>query len=165
MIQKYCYECGTKMVEQEMPGEGKVPFCPHCGQYRFPMFNVAVSMIVIDEETGKILLIQQYGKPSYILVAGYVNRGEEAEHAVIREVKEETGMNADRIKFNRTSFFEPSNTLMCNFTVFVKSAKTMQANNEIDSFNWFTPDEARTNIRQNSLASFFLNKYLDEAEL
>ena len=32
------------------------------------MYNVAVSMIVVDEETGKILLIQQYGKPSYILV-------------------------------------------------------------------------------------------------
>lgn len=162
MIQKHCYECGAELIEKELEEEGMVPFCPNCKQYRFPMYNVAVSMIVVDEETGKILLIQQYGKPSYILVAGYVNRGEQEEHAVVREVKEETGLDVTRIRFNRTSFFEPSNTLMCNFTAFVKTAKALHINHEIDRCKWFTPDEARTNIRPNSLAAEFLNKYLDE---
>ena len=92
MIQKHCFECGTALIEKELEEEGIVPYCPKCQQYRFPMYNVAVSMIVVDEETGKILLIQQYGKPSYILVAGYVNRGEAEEHAVVREVREETGL-------------------------------------------------------------------------
>ena len=73
MIQKHCFECGMALIEKELEEEGIVPYCPKCQQYRFPMYNVAVSMIVVDEETGKILLIQQYGKPSYILVAGYVN--------------------------------------------------------------------------------------------
>ena len=73
MIQKHCFECGTALIEKELEEEGIVPYCPKCQQYRFPMYNVAVSMIVVDEETGKILLIQQYGKLSYILVAGYVN--------------------------------------------------------------------------------------------
>ena len=162
MIQKHCYECGAELIEKELEEEGMVPFCPNCQQYRFPMYNVAVSMIVVDEETGKILLIQQYGKPSYILVAGYVNRGEQEEHAVVREVKEETGLDVTRIRFNRTSFFEPSNTLMCNFTAFVKTAKALHINHEIDRCKWFTPDEARANIRPNSLAAEFLNKYLDE---
>ena len=76
MIQKHCFECGTALIEKELEEEGIVPYCPKCQQYRFPMYNVAVSMIVVDEETGKILLIQQYGKPSYILVAGYHERGE-----------------------------------------------------------------------------------------
>ena len=66
MIQKHCFECGTALIEKELEEEGIVPYCPKCQQYRFPMYNVAVSMIVVDEETGKIMLIQQYGKPSYI---------------------------------------------------------------------------------------------------
>ena len=119
MIQKHCFECGTALIEKELEEEGIVPYCPKCQQYRFPMYNVAVSMIVVDEETGKILLIQQYGKLSYILVAGYVNRGEAEEHAVVREVREETGLEVEHLRFNRTKFFEPSNTLMCNFTAFV----------------------------------------------
>lgn len=162
MIQKHCFECGTKLIEKELAEEGMVPYCPECQQYRFPMYNVAVSMIVVDEETGNILLIQQYGKPHYILVAGYVNRGEQAEHAVLREVKEETDLDVTHIKFNRTHFFEPSNTLMCNFTAFVKNAESLHINHEIDRCKWFSPEEARANILQNSLAAKFLNMYLNE---
>ena len=162
MIQKHCFECGTALVEKDLVGEGIVPYCPKCEQYRFPMYNVAVSMIVINEQNGEILLIKQYGRPWFVLVAGYVNRGEQVEHAVGREIKEETGMTVSRIKFNRTSFFEPSNTLMCNFTAFVKDDSELSPNKEIDSYQWFSPDDARRNIRPNSLAERFLNAYLDE---
>ena len=160
-MSSYCTECGTLLVEKELEGEGLVPYCEKCGQYRFPLYNVAVSMIVIDESAGKILLIQQYGRPVYILVAGYVNRGERLEDAAVREIKEETGMTASRVHFNRTSFFEKSNTLMCNFTAFVKDASELNPNKEIDSYKWFAPDEARKNILPDSLASKFLNAYLD----
>ena len=81
-----------------------------------------------------------------------------------REIKEETGMTVSRIKFNRTNFFEPSNTLMCNFTAFVKDASELSPNREIDSYQWFSPNEARQNIRPNSLAERFLNAYLEESK-
>ncbi len=159
----YCQECGTELIDKYLENEGIIPFCPKCGQYRFPMYNVAVSMIVIDRKTGRILLIRQYGRPSFILVAGYVNRTEPLEDAVVREIREETGMTVSEIRFNRTRFFEPSNTLMCNFTAFVDDASELHTNEEIDSCGWFTGDEARKSIKQGSLASYFLNAYLDEA--
>ena len=162
MSSNYCRECGTKLVPKELENEGIVPYCPKCEQYRFPQYNVAVSMIVINEEKDEILLIQQYGRPSYILVAGYVSRGEALEDAVAREVREETGMTVSRIKFNRTQFFEKSDTLMCNFTAFVKDSSELDPNYEIDSYAWFTRDEARANIRPNSLAEYFLVSYLEE---
>ncbi len=161
---KHCTECGTLLIDKELENEGMVPYCPKCEAYRFPMFNSAVINICVDEKTGNILLIQQYGRPYYILVAGYVTRGEGLEETVAREVKEETGMTVKRIKFNRTKFYEPSNVLMSNFTVFV-DADELDCNYEVDSYKWFTPDEARKNIRPNSLAAEFLNKYLDEVEL
>jgi NAD+ diphosphatase len=51
---------------------------------------------------------------------------------------------------------------MCNFTAFVKDDSELSPNQEIDSYQWFTPDEARKNIRPNSLAESFLNAYLDD---
>ena len=162
MSEKYCQVCGSELIDKELEGEGRVPFCPACNEFRFPMYNVAVSMIVINKKTDKILLIKQYGRDVYILVAGYVNRGEQLEHAVVRELKEETGMTASQIRFNRTKFFEPSNTLMCNFTVYVDSDSELSTNKEIDSFNWFAFDDARKNIKPGSLAAEFLNAYLDE---
>ena len=161
--QSFCPACGAKLVEKPLEGEGVVPFCEACNAFRFPQYNVAVSMVVRDEATGRILLIQQYGRPSYILEAGYVNRGEAAEHAVAREIREETGMTVTRFHFNRTKFFEPSNTLMVNFTAYIRDAGELDTNAEIDRCKWFTPAEARENIRPGSLAAEFLNAYLDEA--
>ncbi len=162
MIEKHCRECGAALIEKELKNEGVVPFCPECGEFRFPMYNVAVSMIVVNHQTKQILLIQQYGKSDYVLVAGYVNRTESLENAVVREIKEETGMTVSEIRFNRTRFFERSNTLMCNFTAFIENDAELHTNEEIDSFAWFSFDEARKNIRPNSLAAYFLNTYLDE---
>lgn len=162
MTEKHCRECGAALIKKELMGEGIVPFCPKCGEFRFPMYNVAVSMIVVNRQTNQILLIQQYGKTSYVLVAGYVNRTESLENAVAREIKEETGMTVSEIRFNRTRFFERSNTLMCNFTAFVENDAELQTNEEIDSFAWFDYNEARRNIRPNSLAAYFLNTFLDE---
>ena len=162
--QAFCPACGAKLIEKPLEGEGVVPYCEACAAFRFPQFNVAVSMIVRDPETGRILLIQQYGRPFYILVAGYVNRGEAAEHAVAREINEETGMRAARIRFNRTRFFEPSNTLMVNFTAWVEDAGALHVNGEVDRYRWFTPEEARANIKPNSLAGEFLNAYLDDVD-
>ena len=163
MIGKFCRECGTKLEPRELEHEGVVPYCPTCGQFRFPQYNVAVSMIVVNEEKDEILLIQQYGRPTYILVAGYVSRGEDLEDAVVREVKEETGLTVSHMKFNRTQFFEKSDTLMCNFTAFVKNTEGFDPNYEIDSCKWFSREGARANIRPNSLAEFFLDAYLDES--
>ena len=161
---KYCHECGTALIDKELEHEGIVPYCPNCQDYRFPMYNVAVSMIIINEENQKILLVKQYGKDYFRLVAGYVNRTETLEHAAVRELKEETGMTAERIEFNRTRFFEPSNTLMCNFTVFVKDDHELNPNYEIDSCEWFSFDDARRNIDPKILAGIFLNAFLDDVQ-
>jgi len=108
-MEKYCYECGTKLSTKELKNEGLIPFCEKCNDYRFPKYNVAVSMIVRNKSNDKVLLIQQYGKKANILVAGYVNINEHLEAACIRELKEETGMNAIEVHFNRSKFFKPSN--------------------------------------------------------
>ena len=159
--ERFCTKCGTAFETRELEGEGTVQFCPKCGEYHFPVFNTACSMIVIDPKDKKILLIKQYGRDSYALVAGYVNRGEDAENTVAREILEETGLVATKISFNRTKYFEKSNTLMLNWTAEIEDATKLKLNGEVDSCRWFTFEEARKNIRPGSLAQWFLDSYLD----
>lgn len=156
----YCVQCGTKLIEKELAGEGMVPYCTSCQEFRFPYFNVAVSMIVKNPAEDKILLIQQYGRKDYILVAGYVNKGEDAEHAVARELQEETGLKAGNIRFNRSHYFAPSNTLMLNFSCTVERESLAELTDEVDSAKWFSIEDAKENIKKNSLAQQFLNEFL-----
>ena len=159
--ERFCTKCGTPFEKRELESEGLVQFCPKCNAYHFPVFNTACSMIVVDPKEKKILLIKQYGRDHYILVAGYVNRGEDAEQTVGREILEETGLVAKKISFNRSKYFERSNTLMLNWTVEIEDASALKPNSEVDSYHWFSFDEARKNIKDCSLAQYFLNSYLD----
>ncbi len=157
---EYCMFCGTKLKDRELEGEGMIPFCEKCGEYRFPVFSTAVSMIVTNRAKDKILLIKQYGRDRYILVAGYVNKGEDAENAVCREIREEMGLEVIGYSFNRSHYFKPSNTLMLNFTAVVEDSEP-HPNKEIDYYQWFSPEDARRNICDGSLAEKFLLYYLE----
>ena len=161
MEMNYCMQCGTKLVMKYHESEGKeIPYCSTCSDYRFPVFNTAVSMVVTNQAEDRILLIKQYGRDSYILVAGYINKGEDAEDAVKREIGEEMGLEVLECHFNRSHYFAPSNTLMLNFTAIVEEGEP-SPNSEIDSWKWFSVSEARENIRDRSLAQAFLNGFFD----
>ena len=157
---RFCSECGSELILKDHGPEGMIPFCPTCGKFRHPGYNTAVSMVVLNPAKDRVLLIRQYGRPSYILVAGYVNRGEDAEDAVAREIREELGAEVAEVRFNRSRFFPPSNTLMLNFTA-VLSGETLRPNEEIDSYAWFSVEEAKQSIRAGSLAEAFLRGYFD----
>ena len=155
---EYCTKCGTALIVKEHRTEGPTPYCPRCEAYRWPGFNTAVSMVVLNPARDKVLLIQQYGKPSYILVAGYVNKGEDAEDAAVREIREEIGAEVSELSFHHSRYFPPSNTLMLNFAAVLRDER-LRTNWEVDRYAWFSVEEALEKIRPGSLAEAFLRRY------
>lgn len=156
MSLNYCLECGTKLVMKECKGEGEVPFCQGCGEFRFPVFSTAMSTAVLNREMNKVLLIQQYNRKNYILLAGYVNKGENAEQALIREVKEEAGLDVVAYEYMRSEYFAPSNTLMLNYVSVADSEDLSGISDELDHAAWFSLEEAVEAIMKGSLAERFL---------
>lgn len=156
---KYCSECGTKLIEKECGIDGLVPYCPTCKQFRFPMFNSAISTIIFNPTKDKILLIKQYGKDFNVLVAGYITKGENAKETLIREIKEEVNLNVIDYTYNDNEYYQPSNTLMHNYAVVVDS-EDFKLTNEVDEAHWYSIEESRKEIKQGSLAHSFLERYL-----
>ena len=159
MDMNYCMQCGTRLVMRHHEAEGEVPYCETCEEYRYPVFNTAVSMIVMNEAKDRIILIKQYGKPTYVLVAGYVDKGEDAETAVAREVMEELGMTVSSVRYNRSHYYERTNTLMLNFSCVLRDA-VLHPNQEIDACQWFSYPDAVEHIKPESLARKFLMAWL-----
>ena len=160
----FCSNCGEELVEKYLENEGMIPYCPHCRDFRFPMFNAAISAIVYNPVGDRLILIRQYGRDRNILVAGYINKGESAEHTLVREIKEELGLNVTGYTFNASQYFEKSNTLMINFACQVDSDSLDHVNrDEVDYARWYTPQEAKEQIFSGSLAERFLLKWLDKS--
>lgn len=69
--------------------------CPHCGAspYRNPVPTVDV---VIHDPACGVVIIRRANKPvGYALPGGFIDAGESAETAAVREMREETGLNVD----------------------------------------------------------------------
>ena len=76
--------------------DGKIVECPRCGYpvkvYRNPIPTVDI-IIKID---GKIVLIKRKNEPhGWAIPGGYIDYGESAESAAIREAKEETSLDVE----------------------------------------------------------------------
>jgi NAD+ diphosphatase len=158
----YCSECGEKLALVLHKQEGLVPFCKNCNEFRFPQFATAVSLVVTNRTKDKVLLAKHKGQEDYILFAGYVKKGETAEKTVTREFKEETKLNVVKFKFMSSRYHEPHNVLMLNFLIVAENGTISLDENELDSADWFTFDEALKVVRKDSTAEAFLKNAIAE---
>lgn len=158
----FCVECGGPLTLMYAQGEGLVPYCKNCGEYRFPQFATAVSMVVTNRAKDKILLAKHIGQEEYILFAGYIKKGETAEKTVSREFKEETNLNTVKAKYMGSRYHEPRNVLMLNFLMIAEDGEPKLDSKELAEIKWFTIDEAMEQIKKGSTAEAFLKNAVTE---
>lgn len=159
----FCTECGEKLTLMYANGEGLVPYCKSCGQFRYARFASAVSMVVTNRAKDKILLAKHKGDEDFILFAGYIKKGETAEKAVTREFKEETKLNVVKYKYLSSRYHEPKNVLMLGFLVMAEDGEPVIDEKEIDEIKWFPLDEALTAVKKDhKTAETFLKSALQE---
>ena len=157
----YCRDCGAKLSLRFLENEGLIPYCEHCEAFKFPYFPVAVSMTVVNRAENKILLAKHTGEESYKLFAGYIKKGENAEKAIPRELKEETHLTAIKWRFHASRYHEAKDVLMLNFIVTAEEGDIV-LNDEIEDARWFTPEEAKEYVVKGSTAEYFLLGALNE---
>ena len=157
----YCRDCGTRLTLRYLENEGLIPFCEKCDAFKFPYFPVAVSMTVVNRAENKILLAKHTGEDTYKLFAGYIKQGESAEKAIPRELKEETKLTAVKWRYYGSRYHEAKNVLMLNFIVTADEGE-ISLNEEIEEAKWFSPEEAKSAIKKNSTAEYFLSGALQE---
>ncbi len=151
----YCRECGQKLSLRFCENEGLIPYCGQCEAYMFPQFSVAVSMVVTNRTQDKILLAKHAEDDDFILFAGYVKKGENAEKTVPREIKEELGLSVVKAKYMSSRYHAKKDVLMLNFIVVVEDTP-IKLNQEIEEARWCTPEDALSLIRKGTTAEFFL---------
>lgn len=118
----------------------------HGGEH-FPRNDPAV--IVIVEHENRLLLgsnvLWETGR--FSLLAGFVEAGESAEQAVVREIEEEAGVRVDQVTYVGSQPWPFPRSLMLGFRARlapgVDPASLSPDPTEISELRWFTRDELR----------------------
>ena len=101
-------------------------------------------------------------KEYYAIPGGMQEKNETIEECIIREIKEELGMNVVKTKFMSTRYHAKKDLLMLNFIVVVEDTPIKLQTAEIAEARWCTPEEALALIRKNTTAEFFLTNAVKE---
>ncbi len=155
---QYCGACGNQTEPSETDRSRQ---CPDC---RIPMYpRLSPAMIVAVEKEDEILLARSPHFPPgiYSVLAGFVEPGESAEDAVIREVYEEAGVVVDEVRYFGSQPWPFPNSLMLGFTARYKSGEINTENDEIEDAQWYRADGLPTTFPGNiSISQWLLQDFI-----
>ncbi len=148
----HCPHCGEKLIQKEIGDEGLIPYCESCSVPLWDMFTTSVICAVVNEYDEVALLRQNYvSATKYVCVAGIMKIGENAEDTVVREVKEELGVDVETVQYVRSYPYEKKEMLMLGFYATAKK-KDFELSGEVDAAEWVPLGEAPGKLREGSIA-------------
>lgn len=133
---RYCGRCGraTQLHLHE-----RVLACSHCGALYYPRIAPCVIGIVVREQTCLLARNANFAEGLYSVIAGFIEPGETAEQALIREIYEETGITVEQLEYISSQPWPFPSQLMLGFFAHYKSGEIQVDGVEITDAAWFAP--------------------------
>ena len=137
-----CGRCGGTTMIKDGGWKRK---CWACGQEHFPRTDPVVIMLVTD---GERCLLGHEGRfqkepRMYSTLAGFIEPGEDLEHAVRREIFEEAGIDVGEVRYHSCQPWPFPHSLMLGALGLAKTTEINIDPNEIEEARWFSKEEAR----------------------
>jgi len=172
-VHRHCGRCGDATEIEEA---GHRRRCPHCGLHDFPRTDPAITMLV---QTGeRCLLSRRRGAPAnrWSALAGFVEPGETPEEAVVREAREETGIEIAGVEYVTAQPWPFPAALMIGFWAFAAPADA-ETNptpdpEELVEARWFGRGQLASALQHGSIAlpppgtigNFLISAWVADAE-
>ena len=138
---QFCPICGSKLILKEAGDDGMVPYCEPCAKMWFDMFSSCIIALVANEYHEIALLRQPSLSDRGVFVSGYITPGESAEDAAVREIKEELGLDVEKLESTGTFWFKKRGQLMHGFIANVRKQELI-CSSEIESASWVPAEKA-----------------------
>jgi len=133
----YCGRCGTPTIVKA--GE-RARQCPKCGQVHYPRIAPAVMALV---RNGKQLLLARsphFPPGMHSALAGFVEAGESLEQCLVREVREEVGVEVANLRYFSSQPWPFPHSLMIAFNCDYAGGEITPEPSEIEAADWFDLD-------------------------
>lgn len=156
---RFCGACGAPTTPS--PSE-RSRLCSRCGLPHFP--RLAPAIIVAVEREDELLLARgpQFPPGIFSVLAGFVEPGESVEEAVVREVREESGIEVDQLRWFGSQPWPFPHSLMLGFQARFAGGELAIDGVELNEAGWFRADAMPQLFPGNvSIAQWLIHDFLD----
>ena len=135
---RVCGRCGA--ATERVPSERAMK-CPKCGLTLYPRISPAIIVLVRRGEEALLARNANFPAAFYSTLAGFSEIGESLEETLVREVKEEVGVDVGDIRYFGSQPWPFPDSLMIGFTAEWKGGEIRVDTSEIADARFFRRDE------------------------
>lgn len=154
---RFCGQCGQPVTQ--VAGE----FAKQCQPCRLRFYPRISPCIIVLITRGREVLLAQGEKHReqgwYSTLAGFIESGESAEQAVIREVKEEVNVELQNLQYLNSQAWPFPNQLMLGYQAEYSGGEIIAAPGEIADARWFDIDALPKVPPAISIAGWMIRRY------
>ena len=132
----YCSKCGNTLRWNTDISR----ICPQCGREIWPQLNIAIIVLIQKGHEALLVKAKTFRRNFFGLVAGFVETGESLEECVAREVKEETTLEINNIRYFASQPWPYPLGLMVGFNADYVSGNISFADGELKEASFFRAD-------------------------
>lgn len=148
-----CGNCGARMQARD---GGWRRQCSACGAQQFPRLDPVVIMLVSDGDRAVLAHEPRFPEGMLSTIAGYLEPGENVEHAVARETAEELGLPVRGVRYLATQPWPFPHSLMIGCIAEVGAGELRPDAKEIALARWFDRDEVRLIVERQHPEGFWV---------
>ncbi|MEP7062955.1 MAG: NAD(+) diphosphatase [Betaproteobacteria bacterium] len=135
---RYCGHCATPTHDRV---DEYAKECPQCGLIAWPRVSPAMMALVTRGREMLLARSRRFANTSmYSALAGFVEAGETVEDCVVREVREEVGLEVAGLRYFGSQSWPFPHSLMIAFTAEYAGGDIRLDDDEIVEARWFSVD-------------------------
>lgn len=157
---QFCGRCGERnRVQRSEPAL----VCQRCDAHYYP--RIAPCVIGLVQRGNRCLLAHnaRFSEGLYSVLAGFIEPGENAEAALIREVYEEVGINVGNLEYIESQSWPFPSQLMLGFVAQYRSGDIAVDGVEITHADWFSADRLPTIPPTQTLSGKLIQLFCERA--
>jgi NAD+ diphosphatase len=157
---QFCSRCGTAV---ELHPQERAKHCPNCQMIFYP--KITPAMIVLVQRGDQILLSRSphFAQGLYSVQAGFVEAGESVEETVVREIREEVGLEVKNVRYFGSQAWPFPSSLMLGFTAEYAWGELRPHPVEIEDARWCGFEDLPAVLPSKlSIASRLIKSFVDQ---
>lgn len=138
-MHRFCGQCGTR-TQPHATGE-RARVCPACEHSSYPRINPCVIAVVVRGDELLLARSHRFTNSMFSALAGFMEAGESAEETLVREVREEVGVEITNVRYVASQPWPFPGNLMLGFIADYAGGELCLQEDEIAEAGFYRYDQ------------------------